>query len=97
MADTIADITMQANTYVDLYTLTGITPGTSLIINNKSSAVVFLQVRASQPSSASNDGWPLRSSPAPDTWVTLTDVPVGSRVWAKGTTAGRLFVQVYEE
>lgn len=97
MADTIADIYLQGNTYVDLYALTGILPGTSLVINNKSSSVAFLQVRASQPNANSNDGWPLRSSPAPDTWVTLTNVPAGSRVWAKGQASGRLFVQVYEE
>ncbi len=28
MADTFNDVTMQANTYVDLYSLTGIAPGT---------------------------------------------------------------------
>lgn len=97
MANTLDDVILQPNIYVDLYNLTGIAPGTSLVINNKGSSTVFLQVRASQPNALSNDGWPLRSAPSIDTWTTVSDVPVGSRVWAKGNSAARLFVQVFEE
>lgn len=97
MADTIPDVTLPANAYVDLYSLTGIAPGTSLVISNKSSGIVYLQVRASQPNVASTDGWPLRSPPNNDTWTTVTSVPASSRVWAKGPGGGKLFVQIYEE
>lgn len=96
MADSLNDVFLTTNTWVDLYSLTGIAPGTSLVINNKSSATVFLLVRASQPVGSSNDGWPLKQGNLDGNWTVVEKVPSSSRVWAKGGTGGRLFVEVYE-
>lgn len=96
MADSLNDVYLSSNTWVDLYSLTGIAPGTSMIVNNKSSATVFLLVRASQPSGASNDGWPLRAGNLDGNWTVVEKVPASSRVWAKGLTNGRLYVEVFE-
>lgn len=96
MADSLNDVYLTTNTWVDLYSLTGIAPGTSLIVNNKSSATVFLLTRASQPNGSSNDGWPLRAGNLEGNWTVVENVPASSRVWAKGATGGRLFIEVYE-
>jgi hypothetical protein len=97
MANTLPDVVLQSGVYIDVYAATGISPGTSLVLNNKSAATVLVQVRASQPPSTSSDGWPLRAGAGEITWTTVQDVPTGSRVWVKGGNAGRLFVEVFEE
>jgi len=96
MSDTLPDTVITSTGWVDLYALTGITPGTDLIINNKSSSVIFILVRPTKPANILNDGWPLRASPSDATWVTVEDVPAGSRVWAKGPQFSRIFVQVLD-
>lgn len=95
--NTLPDVILQTGVYVDLYTATGIAPGTALLLNNKSSGTVHIQVRASQPTNNSTDGWPLRAGAGELTWTTVQEVPVGSRVWARGASGGRLFVQTLEE
>lgn len=97
MANTIDDVIMKTGEFIDVYALSGILPGTSLILNNKSSGIALVQVRASKPSASSSDGWPIKSGTANESWVTITDVPAGSRVWVKGAQGGRLFVQEFEE
>lgn len=97
MSNTLPDIVMQTGTYIDVYNVSGIAPGTALLLNNKSSATVQIQVRPSQPPASSNDGWPLRSGAGETTWTTVQNVPAGSRVWVKGNNGGRLFVQIFEE
>lgn len=100
MADTLPDITIQAGVWTDVYAVTGIVAGSPLIIKNKSNSTVFVQVRASQPDPLSNDGWDLRGSSAQTaqaTWTTVDNVPGSSRVWVKGGSIGRLFVQVLED
>lgn len=95
LSNTINDLILPSTAYVDVYTLTGIAPGTSLILNNKSASIVYVQVRPGQPATSSIDGWPLRNTSG-ESWTTVMDVPAGSRVWVKGAQGARVFVQAFE-
>lgn len=98
--DTLPDITLEAGVWMDVYAATGIVAGTPLIIKNKSNSTVYVQVRAAKPAELSNDGWDLRGSSAAtaqSTWTTVDNVPASSRVWVKGGSVGKLFVQVLED
>jgi hypothetical protein len=96
VSDTIPDVTLASGVWLDLYTATGISPASDLVVKNKSSNAIYIQVRASTPPTASIDGWQLSGigTAAGGEWTTVTKVPAGSRVWAKGN--GKLFVQVLE-
>jgi len=96
VADTIPDLTLVSGVWLDVYTASGIAPQSDLIIKNKSSNAIYIQVRASTPTSASIDGWQLNGigTAAGGEWTTITKVPAGSRVWAKGN--GKLFVQLFD-
>lgn len=56
MANTLPDITLNNTTYSDVYALTGISVGTPIIIQNKSSVGAYLQIKPFQPASNSQDG-----------------------------------------
>lgn len=56
MAATIPDITIQNTAYTNVYTATGITVGTSVIVQNKGNAPVFLQTTAAIPLATNEDG-----------------------------------------
>lgn len=96
MADTLPDVTMVSGVWLDVYNATGITPGTALIVKNKGSNLVYIQVRSSVPVATSTDGWSLAGvgSSSGGDWTTIDKVPAGSRVWVRGN--GKLFVQVFE-
>lgn len=47
------DITVQSNTWVDLYTASGIAVGTQISVQNKSSGVVTVQTSATEPTDLS--------------------------------------------
>lgn len=89
MADTLPDITLSEG-FNDLYALTGIIEGTPLLIKSKTTSTVLIVVGPQALSSDFYGGWDI----APSGWVSVTTVPTGSRVWAKGY--GRLMVQVDE-
>lgn len=50
MADTLPNVALPRNVWVDIYAETGISPGTKIVIENLGSAPVQLVVSASQPS-----------------------------------------------
>lgn len=56
MSTTLPDVTIQPTTYTDIYAATGITVGTSVIIQNKGNHSAFLQTTGSAPSDSSMDG-----------------------------------------
>lgn len=56
MAVTIPDLQINNTTYMDLYAATGISVGTKLVIQNKTSVGAYLQIKAFQPASNSQDG-----------------------------------------
>jgi hypothetical protein len=96
VSDTIPDVTLASGVWLDVYNATGIAPGTALILKNKASNLVYIQVRATVPTASSVDGWTLAGvgSSSSGDWTTVDKVPAGSRVWVKGN--GKLFVQVFE-
>jgi hypothetical protein len=49
MAETLANVEIPANNWVDLYALTGLTVGTAISVQNIGSADVYLTVAAAQP------------------------------------------------
>lgn len=50
MADTLPDVPLTANTWVDLYAATGITVGTQIVASNKGSVRFTLAASATAPS-----------------------------------------------
>lgn len=95
MSNTIPDVQLVLNTWLDAYELTGITPGSSLIIRNKASAVVYINVNAAMPPMNSTDGWDLASTTG-ERWTTVTNIPTGSKVWIKGTNVGKVSIQTLD-
>lgn len=89
MADTLPDVTLSTG-WNDLYSLSGITQGTPLILKNKASGLILIVIAPTAPSATFQGGWDISGGD----WVTVTSVPEGSKVWARGT--GRLMVQVDE-
>lgn len=56
MADTIPDVPLLGVAYQDLYAATGITVGVDLIIQNKTSEPIRVQIASSAPAADSKDG-----------------------------------------
>jgi len=94
--DTIPDLTLISGVWLDVYAASGIAPQSDLVVKNKSSNAIYIQIRASTPTAASIDGWQLNGigTAAGGEWTTINKVPVGSRVWAKGN--GKMFIQVFD-
>lgn len=61
MADTISDQILTGAAYEDLYDLTGITVGDALIIQNKTSNYIWVQLSLAQPSANSKDGYAVKA------------------------------------
>lgn len=80
MADTIADIEAPSGDWIDLYSESAIPIGISLLITNKSSYEVLLQVSQTKPSLNSKYGEPLRIS-GPHSRLVVESGASG--VWAK--------------
>lgn len=95
MSNTLPDVQLVANTWMDVYDITGIASTSPLIIRNKSSAVIYIQILPTMPATSSTDGWDL-SSTTGERWTSITSVPTGSKVWIKGTVTGKASIQVYE-
>lgn len=88
MANTIPDIRLSGTGYQNLYDLTGITVGTSIVIQNKQSVAVYVQIAPNMPNSASRDGYLLIGNESCIIQGTI------SGVWAFGTS--KISVQVVE-
>lgn len=56
MADTKPDVQLDKTQYVDVYAATGLAVGTPILIQNKSSQNVYIQIQTTQPSALSRDG-----------------------------------------
>jgi len=76
--------------YHDIYALSGITPGTTLVIHNKSSDVLFVTESAAQPVASSVGHW------AVETDETVLMHANGLTLWAYGAV-GPLLVQKASE
>ena len=59
MADTLPDVTVPSDSFIDAYSATGITVGTPLLITNKGGYTILAVEAASQPSADSTDGVPI--------------------------------------
>jgi len=95
VSNTLPDVQLVTNTWIDAYDLTGISPGTSLIIRNKASSVIYININPVVPATNATDGWDLASTTG-ERWTTVTNVPIGSRVWLKGTNAGKVSIQILD-
>lgn len=83
MANTIGDVIVSSDDYVDINTLSGIAAGTAVIISNKSTYNIRLQIAVSKPDADSKDGEIIFVGP-PSTSTRL--VTAGeSTLWAKST------------
>ncbi len=89
MADTLPDIRITRTAYTDVYTATNIPRGSNLIIQNKTTTGLYIQVRATQPAAASTDGYLLMSNEA-----CIVESSHINGVWISG--AGAVSIQVYE-
>lgn len=87
MANTIPDITLSVTDYINVYTLTGIAVGTALVIQNKSSEEVLIQIAPTKPLSTSTAGEVLPS-------LEQAGIDAGeSGCWVKGFAKGKISVQ----
>lgn len=89
MAVTLSDVTSSAASYTNVYTATGLSPGTKLVIQNKASNPMYIQIKATQPSATSVDGNIITSYEF--IMIEGGDLP---GVWVKG--AGKISVQVLD-
>ena len=83
----MAEVNITSTAYTNLHLSAGITSGTALHIQNKTSGLVWLQNIAAQPSGGSLAGFILQA---------FEDVIVDgsvTNVWAKGQYNGPVFVE----
>lgn len=88
MADTLEDLPV-TSTWASVYTLSGITAGTSIFIQNKSSTPIVVST-GTQPTAASTKGFAVPSFEA----VTVDGAP--TNVWVRTTNddrSGIIFVE----
>ena len=80
MADTIPDVAVTPNAYVSLNSLSGIIAGTAILVTNKGTSPVRLQIAAAQPSDGDTGGELMMVLPAN---TAIKSIPAGeSEVWA---------------
>lgn len=94
MSDTNSDVVLSSAVFTDLNDETGIAAGVALIITNKSTNTVLLQVQTAQPSADSTDGIPLAAWPNE---LSTVQIPVSQNaVWAKALNNRGAFLSVQE-
>lgn len=93
MSDTIPDISLGPDVYVDLNTLSGVAVGTPLVVSNKSHSPIRLQQVATQPDDNSTEGMILAHMLHPNARLVLDAGE--STLWGKSgsTTNARISVQ----
>lgn len=75
---TIADVQLTPAAYIEVYAATGITPGTQLVIQNKSRGTVNVQNVSAQPAYTDHNGFVIGDKE-------LWRVPAGTeKAWFKG-------------
>lgn len=63
MTDTLPNVTLLANTWVDLYDATGITPGTHISVENLGVPDCKLVEQAAEPTISDGFNWVKRNGP----------------------------------
>jgi hypothetical protein len=86
MSDTLPDVSLVMTQYKNVYTETGISPGTAVVVQNKSAHSCWLQISTNQPAAESEDGTLLFTGE----FVLITGSISG--LWAKGN--GKISVQL---
>lgn len=89
MAVTLPDVQSVNTSYTNIYAATGIPVGTAIIIQNKASNAMNIQIKTTQPSATSTDGNVMQ----PYDFLVVDGDP-SAVVWVKGT--GKITVQVVE-
>lgn len=92
MADSIADIAVTSDDWVDVSALTGILVGSEMIIQNKGIAHLLVWIGATKPTAASTDGPIIYDFPNEPS---VASIAVGEKkVWLKAVGAeGKANVQ----
>lgn len=88
MSNTIPDVKLSGTAYQNVYALTGIAVGTHVLIQNKQSTAVYIQVQSTQPDTASRDGYMLVGNEACIVKGSITGL------WVFGTS--RICVQILD-
>lgn len=83
MADTINDILVTDDEWIDVYTTTGITVGSSVTVNNKGGYNILIQERATKPSDDDDNGKLVGDYTTGTYNATITETPTG--IWLKAT------------
>jgi hypothetical protein len=79
MADSLPDITITNTSWTNLYTAASLTVGTALLVQNKASQPILLQIKAAAPSASNVDGVAIDK-------FQFSQIDSGaSGVWAKAT------------
>lgn len=89
MAVTLPDVPCVSTSYTNIYTASGIPPGTKIIIQNKSTNPMYIQIKDTQPSPTSTDG-----NIIPSYQFMIIEGGEMPGVWVRG--AGKISVQVYD-
>lgn len=87
---TIADILLTGTAFQNINTASGLIAGTSLVIQNKSSADVYLVISPTQPLASSENGWLLESRHSVQI-QNETDI-----VWARSKSIGSNHISVQQ-
>ncbi len=77
MSDTLPDIPLVANEYIDVYALSGIAVGKQIVIQNKSVTPIYIQEVAAQPNGTNLDGYVL------DRWKTVIVTKGSTGAWVR--------------
>lgn len=85
---TLPDVLLTGTVYQDLNTATGITAGSPIVIQNKSSNDVRIIINPTQPSASSENGWLL----APRASIVIENET--QVVWAKAVALGNSHISV---
>lgn len=81
MPNTIPDVLVSNTQFVDINTLSGIVAGTAIVISNKSTSRMLIQIASSQPAANSTDGETLSVLPSS---TAVKRITIGeSTIWAK--------------
>lgn len=90
MANTRADVSVPAKTWVNLYTASGITAGTAVGVYNKGSYAALLTIAAAQPT-ITTGGIPIYISDSPASYRAVSTGEAG--LWAYSLYGTTLLVQ----
>ena len=93
MADTRNDIYIPSNTWVNLYSASGISVGTAVTVYNKGSGSLNLTLKGSQPTSTTG-GYPVAVFPS---ILSFASVPAASSgLWAYSSSSQGTIVLVLD-